>query len=98
MSLAELLSEKRESIMRNIRGDVDREAENFGIQIVDVRIGRTDLPDETSQAVYNRMKSEREKEALKFRAEGREAATKIKATPDGASASDTFRVTVGSVV
>lgn len=82
VSLAELLSEKRDSIMRNIRGDVDREAENFGIEIIDVRIGRTDLPDETSQAVYSRMRSERERLAKELRAQGEEESLKIRARAD----------------
>ncbi len=58
------------------------EAGNFGIELIDVRIGRTDLPDETSQAVYNRMRSERDRQARELRAEGGEEALKIRARAD----------------
>jgi membrane protease subunit HflC len=82
VSLTQLLSDKRDDIMREIRAQVDAKAENFGIQVVDVRIGRTDLPDETSQAVYNRMRSERERQAREQRAEGEEESLKIRARAD----------------
>ena len=82
VSLTQLLSDKRDDIMREIRAQVDAKAENFGIQVVDVRIGRTDLPDETSQAVFNRMRSERERQAREQRAEGEEESLKIRARAD----------------
>ncbi len=82
VSLSELLSEKRIDIMRSVRREVDARAEDFGIAIIDIRIGRTDLPDETSQAVYNRMRSERERQARELRAEGGEEALKIRARAD----------------
>jgi membrane protease subunit HflC len=82
VSLSELLSEKRVESMQKIRTEVDRAAESYGIELIDVRIGRTDLPDETSQAVYNRMRSERERQARELRAEGEEEAVKIKARAD----------------
>ncbi len=82
VSLTQLLSDKRDDIMREIRAQVDAKAENFGIQVVDVRIGRTDLPDETSQAVFNRMRSERERPAREQRAEGEEESLKIRARAD----------------
>jgi membrane protease subunit HflC len=82
VSLSQLLSEKRVEIMQKIRTQVDGEAESYGIQLIDVRIGRTDLPDETSQAVYNRMRSERERQARELRAEGEEEAVKIRARAD----------------
>ncbi len=81
-SLTQLLSDKRDDIMREIRAQVDAKAENFGIAVVDVRIGRTDLPDETSQAVFNRMRSERERQAREQRAEGEEESLKIRARAD----------------
>lgn len=82
VSLAQLLSEKRVDFMRKIRAEVDEKAERYGIEVVDVRIGRTDLPDETSQAVFNRMRSERQRQARELRAEGEEEALKIRARAD----------------
>lgn len=82
VNLATILSEERANIMNRIMSQVDRESRNFGIQIVDVRIGRTDLPQEVSQAVYSRMRSEREREAAEFRAQGQEEAQRIRAAAD----------------
>ena len=81
-SLGDLLSEKRLSIMQDIQAKVGHQAPTFGIDIIDVRIGRTDLPPDTSQAVYNRMRTEREREARELRAEGAEEAQKIRARAD----------------
>ncbi|MEM7173177.1 MAG: protease modulator HflC [Pseudomonadota bacterium] len=81
-TLASLLSEERGEILDKIAQNVNRQAQRFGIEIVDVRIRRADLPDETSQAVYARMKSEREREAAEFRAQGFEQAQRIKASAD----------------
>ncbi len=82
VSLSQLLSDKRIDTMRKISTQVTNKAENFGIAVVDVRIGRTDLPDETSQAVFNRMRSERERQARELRAEGEEESLKIRARAD----------------
>lgn len=82
VNLASILSEERTAIMAQIRSLVNAQASRFGIDVVDVRIGRADLPDETSQAVYARMQSEREREAAEFRAEGFEQAQRIRATAD----------------
>ena len=79
VNLASVLSEERAEIMTNIQTQVNDEAKRFGIDLVDVRIRRSDLPDETSQAVYDRMKSEREREAAEFRAQGFEQSERIKA-------------------
>lgn len=81
-NLASILSDERASIMQSIRDDVNSEARRFGIDIIDVRIRRSDLPDETSQAVYARMRSEREREAAEFRAQGSEQAQRIRAGAD----------------
>lgn len=81
-SLGDLLSGKRFSIMQDIQSKVDEATPTFGINIVDIRIGRTDLPPDTSQAVYNRMRTEREREARELRAEGAEEAQKIRARAD----------------
>lgn len=81
-TLASILSQERTRIMNLIQEEVNKEAKNLGMEIVDVRIRRSDLPDETSQAVYDRMISEREREAAEFRAEGEEQAQRIRATAD----------------
>ncbi len=82
VNLANVLSEERAGIMRQIAGVVNDEARRFGINVVDVRIRRADLPEATSQAVYDRMKSEREREAAEFRAQGSEQAQRIEAAAD----------------
>ncbi len=81
-TLASVLSEERVQIMQQIRDSVNAEASRFGIELVDVRIRRADFPEEISQAVYGRMKSEREREAAEFRAQGFEQAQRIRATAD----------------
>lgn len=81
-TLASVLSEERADLMRQIKDRVNVEAGRFGIELVDVRIGRADFPEEISQAVYGRMKSEREREAAEFRAQGFEQAQRIRATAD----------------
>ena len=69
-SLATLLSEDRSKQMDIIQNDVNAEAQNFGIEIIDVRIKRADLPQANSEAIYKRMQTEREREAKEFRAKG----------------------------
>ncbi len=81
-NLASVLSEERAEIMQEIRDSVNNQGRRFGIVIVDVRLRRADLPKETSQAVYERMKTERQREAAEFRAQGFEQAQRIKATAD----------------
>jgi len=82
INLADLLSEQRENIMQQIKNRVAQEMENFGIEVLDVRIKRSDLPKANSQAIYERMKSEREREAKEFRAEGAEAGKRIRSKAD----------------
>ena len=81
-SLATLLSEDRSKQMDIIQQDVNTEAKNFGIQIIDVRIKRADLPQANSEAIYKRMQTEREREAKEFRAKGAEMAVTITSTAD----------------
>ena len=81
-TLASVLSEERVDIMRQIQESVNNEAGRFGIELLDVRIGRADFPDQISQAVYGRMKSEREREAAEFRAQGFEKSQRIRAGAD----------------
>ena len=80
--LATLLSTDRAVHMASIQNDVNIEAKNFGITIVDVRIKRADLPQANSEAIFKRMQTEREREAKEFRAQGAEMAAKITSTAD----------------
>ena len=80
--LGDLLSIKRDDIMAQIEEKLSAETQDFGIKIVDVRIGRTDLPTEISNDVYNRMRSDRIKEANQLRAEGQEENLKITSRAD----------------
>ncbi len=82
VSLDTVLSSQREAIMNQIREEVRKSAESFGVEVIDVRIGRTDLPDDTSQAVFERMRTERGREARELRAQGNESARKIRAQAD----------------
>ncbi len=68
--LPSLLSDERTRIMAAILSEVTDRAATYGISITDVRIRRADLPEETSQAIYDRMKSERERQAKELRAQG----------------------------
>lgn len=81
-TLSTVLSDERASLMAKIRDLVSSESTRFGIAVVDVRIRRADLPEETSQAVYQRMRSEREREAAEFRAQGFERAQQVRSTAD----------------
>ena len=81
-SLATLLSEDRTKQMAIIQEGVNTEAQNFGIEIIDVRIKRADLPQANSEAIYKRMQTEREREAKEFRAKGAEMAVTITSTAD----------------
>ncbi|EKV27332.1 HflC protein [Caenispirillum salinarum AK4] len=80
--LTDLLAESRGRVMEEITDAVRRRADEFGIKVVDVRIGRTDLPQETSQSVFNRMRSSRIAQAAQLRAEGEELKAKIQAEAD----------------
>lgn len=77
-----VLSEDRSALMGRIRDSANVEAKQFGIDIVDVRLKRTDLPPENSQAIYLRMQTEREREAKELRAQGAELAQRIRARAD----------------
>ncbi|MCF8483349.1 MAG: protease modulator HflC [Rhodospirillum sp.] len=82
VGLATLLSPERERIMVDLKAAVDRDAKEMGIAVTDVRIRRADLPEETSQAIYDRIRSEREREAREARAQGQEQAQQIRARAD----------------
>ncbi|MBT7956073.1 MAG: protease modulator HflC [Rhodospirillaceae bacterium] len=80
--LGDMLSGKRDSVMQLITEQLKSQADQFGIEVIDVRIGRTDLPETTSQSVYNRMRSQRIAEAAKLRAQGAELKAKTQAEAD----------------
>ena len=82
VTLSDILSVKRASIMGQIRDEVAEEGKNFGIKVVDVRLRRADLPEENSEAIYARMKSERQQQAAQYRGEGAEAAQTVRATAE----------------
>ncbi|MEH6630371.1 MAG: protease modulator HflC [Halopseudomonas aestusnigri] len=82
VDLNTVLSEEREVFMERVLTSVNAQAKRFGIDVLDIRIRRADLPGETSQAVFARMKTEREREAAENRAQGFELAQRIKATAD----------------
>jgi modulator of FtsH protease HflC len=82
VGLAEVLSDQRADLMTRIANQLKSQAPEFGVEVVDVRIGRTDLPDATSQAVYNRMRSARVAQAAQLRAEGEQQKARIQAEAD----------------
>jgi modulator of FtsH protease HflC len=77
-----VLSADRAALMNQIRDQANTETKQFGIDIVDVRIKRADLPAENSQAIYRRMQTEREREAKELRAQGAELAQRIRSRAD----------------
>jgi membrane protease subunit HflC len=80
--LPSLLSDERTRLMQDIQKEVADRAASYGIAVADVRIRRADLPEETSQAIYDRMKSERERQAKELRAQGYEWGQQIRARAD----------------
>ena len=80
--LATLVSKERARLMDKITEDVNAEDSKLGIEIIDVRIKRADLPQANSEAVYRRMQTERLREAKEFRAEGAEIAQTVRSTAD----------------
>ena len=77
-----VVRDEREGLMTRIRDQLDREADQYGIQLVDVRIRRADLPEANSQAVYQRMQTERQREAAEFRAQGGQKSQEIRSKAD----------------
>jgi membrane protease subunit HflC len=82
VSLLTVLSSDRDTIMADIKKEVDTESRNFGVELIDVRIRRADLPEQAQQATFARMRSERERIARQRRAEGFEKSQQIRATAD----------------
>ncbi|MBR1125355.1 protease modulator HflC [Bradyrhizobium lablabi] len=81
-TLTQIVRDDREALMIKIRDQLDKEAEGYGIQVVDVRIRRADLPEANSQAVYQRMQTERQRQAAEFRAQGNQKAQETRAKAD----------------
>lgn len=82
VSFITVVRDDRDALMTKIREQLDREAANYGISVVDVRIRRADLPEQNSQAVYQRMQTERQREAAEFRAQGGQKAQEIRSKAD----------------
>jgi membrane protease subunit HflC len=81
-TLDDVVRDKRDELMVKMRNQIDRDAKPFGIEVVDVRIRRADLPPKNSQAVYQRMQTERQREAAEFRAQGSQKSQEIRAKAD----------------
>jgi membrane protease subunit HflC len=82
VTFTHVVRDQRAELMARIRELVDREATAYGIQVVDIRIRRADLPEQNSQAVYQRMQTERQREAAEFRAQGAQRAQEIRSRAD----------------
>jgi membrane protease subunit HflC len=81
-TLTQVLRDDRPALMARVRDRLDTEAQTFGIDVLDVRISRANLPMQNSQAVYQRMQTERQREAAEFRAQGSEKSQEIRARAD----------------
>jgi membrane protease subunit HflC len=79
VTLIQIVRDQRAELMVRTREQLDREAQPYGVALVDVRIRRADLPEQNSQAVYERMKTERQREAAELRADGAQRAQEIRA-------------------
>jgi membrane protease subunit HflC len=78
----DVVRNKREQLMSQVRMQLESEAQSFGVAVIDVRIRRADLPEQNSQAVYQRMQTERQREAAEFRAQGSQRSQEIRARAD----------------
>ena len=81
-STTEVVRDKRAQLMALVRTQLESEAQSFGVAVIDVRIRRADLPEQNSQAVYQRMQTERQREAAEFRAQGSQRSQEIRARAD----------------
>jgi membrane protease subunit HflC len=81
-TLTEVVRDDRSQLMARVRDQLNTEAQAFGISIIDVRIRRADLPEQNSQAVYQRMQTERQQEAAQIRAQGSQRSQEIRAKAD----------------
>ena len=80
--MVEIITENRELIMEKVTKASNEETSKYGIEVIDVRIRRVDLPKENEASIYARMEAERKRQANKFRSEGEEEAQKIRAATD----------------
>lgn len=78
----QIVRDERAALMGRIKEQADREARRFGVQVIDARIRRVDLPQQISEKVYGRMQTERQREAAEYRAQGAEQAQRITAKAD----------------
>ena len=81
-TLTQVVRDEREHLMTRVREQLGNEAQAYGISVVDVRIRRADLPEQNSQAVYQRMQTERQQEAAQIRAQGTQRGQEIRAKAD----------------
>ncbi len=81
-TIQEVVSEDRQEIMTTLTKAIDTKADDLGVEVIDVRIKKIDLPPEVSESVYSRMRAERERTARDLRAKGGEAAERIQADAD----------------
>ena len=81
-TIQEVVSEDRLELMRLLTKEIDTQAAELGVEVIDVRVKKIDLPPEVSESVYNRMRAERERVARDLRAKGHEAAERIRADAD----------------
>ena len=81
-TLSDVVRDKREELMAKMRDQIDLRSKPYGIEVIDVRIRRADLPPKNSQAVYQRMQTERQREAAEFRAQGSQKSQEIRAKAD----------------
>jgi len=80
--MVEIITENREELMEKVTVASNNATQDYGIEVVDVRIRRVDLPSQNEESIYARMDAERKRQANKFRSEGEEEAQKIRATTD----------------
>jgi membrane protease subunit HflC len=81
-TLINVVRDERTTLMARVRDQLDREARAVGIEVVDVRIRRADLPEQNSQAVYSRMQTERQRQAASIRGEGNQKSQEVRAKAD----------------
>jgi membrane protease subunit HflC len=81
-TLRDIVSDRRDELMAEVTAATNRTVRDYGIEVVDVRIKRADLPEKNQQNVFNRMRTERERLAKKYRAEGEEETSKIRSEAD----------------
>jgi membrane protease subunit HflC len=82
VTLTQVVRDQREALMATVRKQLEGEAKDFGISVIDVRIRRADLPEQNSQAVYQRMQTQRQQEAAQIRAQGSQRSQEIRAKAD----------------